>query len=157
MTKDDIETVDREVEVVVRAARLFSAVTAESIAQAGDNVTLPQLRVLTLASTRGSLNNRQVADSLGVHISNASRISERLVQSGLLSRRDSPSDRRYVELTLTDKGAQLVDVVTAHRRAVFHRFLVLLSDTQRSDLTRALSDFTDVGEQQLDTPHGYIP
>jgi DNA-binding MarR family transcriptional regulator len=148
---------DHEVETVVDAARVFSAVTAESIAQAGDGVTLPQLRVLTLASTAGSLNNSQVADALGVHISNASRICERLVQAGLLSRRDSPSDRRQVELTLTIEGRRVLDVVTNHRRGLFRRVLVHLSEEQRSNLGQALEDFTESADRQLETPHGYIP
>lgn len=145
------------VEIVVRAARVFSAVTAESIAQAGDNVTLPQLRVLTLASLAGSLNNRQVAEALDVHISNASRICERLVQAGLLARRDAPSDRRQVELTLTKAGERLVDVVTSHRRAVFLRILSKLSDDQRSTLSQALTDFSAAADQQLETSHAYFP
>jgi hypothetical protein len=37
---------------LMSAARIFAGITAESIAQTGDAVTLPQLRVLVLASTR---------------------------------------------------------------------------------------------------------
>lgn len=157
LTKIEREKIDREVEAVVRAAQVFSAVTAESIAQAGDNVTLPQLRVLTLASVSGSLNNSQVAEALDVHISNASRICERLVQANLLSRRDSPNDRRQVELTLTDQGARLIDLVTNHRRSVFLRALVALSNEQRSALTQALTDFTDVADHQLENARAYLP
>lgn len=149
--------VDQEAEVVVRAARVFAAVTAESLAQAGDSVTLPQLRVLTLASGVRALSNSQVAAALGVHISNASRICDRLVQAGLLSRRDSPTDRRQVELTITERGAQMIDAVTGHRRSVFVRVLDQLSDVQRSALGQALDDFTAAAEEVLETPHAYLP
>ena len=150
-------TPDPEVETVVNAARVFSAVTAESIAQAGDSVTLPQLRVLTLASGGGSLSNTEVATALGVHISNASRICERLVQAGLLSRRDSPTDRRQVELTVTERGSRLVGAVTEHRRAVFSDILERLSDAQRADLNLALKDFTDAADVVLETPRDSCP
>lgn len=149
--------VDHEVEVVVRAARAFSAVTAESIAQTGDSITLPQLRVLTLASMVGSLSNIQVATALGVHISNASRICERLVQAGLLSRRDSPRDRRQVELTITGRGAQVISTVTNHRRSVFLQVLDQLSDSQRLALGQALTDFTGAAEQVLQSSYAYLP
>lgn len=157
LSKNEQDKVDREVEIVVRAARVFAAVTAESIAQAGDKLTLPQLRVLTLALASGSLNNGQVADALNVHISNASRICERLVQAKLLSRRDSPTDRRQVELTLTDQGAELITQVTSHRRGVFLRTMLMLSDTQRSTLAQALTDFTEAVDQNVESPHAYLP
>lgn len=145
------------VEVVVGAARVFSAVTAESIAQAGDNVTLPQLRVLTLAATRGAQSNSEIAASLGVHISNASRLCERLVQAGLLARRDSPSDRRQVQLTITERGTRLLEAVTDHRRAVFTEVLALLPVPQQAALSEALADFTHAADQVLRAPRAYLP
>lgn len=145
------------VDVVVAAARVFSAVTAESIAQAGDTVTLPQLRVLTLAATRGALSNGQVATSLGVHISNASRLCDRLVQAGLLARRDLPGDRRQVELTITDHGSRLLETVTDHRRDVFNQVLALLSASQQAALSAALADFTHAADQVLQAPRAYLP
>lgn len=145
------------VEVVVGAARVFSAVTAESIAQAGDSVTLPQLRVLTLTATRGALSNGEIAAALGVHISNASRLCERLVQAGLLARRDSPSDRRQVQLTITERGTQLLETVTDHRRAVFTEVLDLLPASQQAALSDALADFTRAADQVLRAPRAYLP
>lgn len=151
------EKVDQEIEAVIRAARVFSAITAEAIAQAGEAVTLPQLRVLTLASTTTSLNNGQVARALDVHISNASRLCERLVQAGLLSRRDLPHDRRQVELTLTDQGRQLIDRVTDHRRIALRRVLQSLPDSRRSALARALSDFTEAAHEHIDLRDAFLP
>lgn len=148
---------DQTVETVVRAARVFSAITAESIAQAGDGVTLPQLRVLVLASTQSGLNNKAVAEALNVHISNASRICDRLVQAGLLSRRDSPSDRRHVQLALTARGARLVAAVADHRRRIFGQTLAGLDAEQQAILTRALRAFSEVAEEQLQSRVSYTP
>jgi hypothetical protein len=53
-------------ESLMNAARIFAATTAESVAQIGDTVTLPQLRILVLASTRPSVNNSDVAQALDV-------------------------------------------------------------------------------------------
>ena len=156
--RSDLTTAEApEVDVVMRAARVFSAVTAESIAQAGDSVTLPQLRVLTLATSVGSLSNSQVATALGVHISNASRICERLVQAGFLSRRDSPSDRRQVELTITERGSALITAVTRHRESVFAQVLDQLPQDQRSAVTQALASFAAAAEPVLRNPHAYLP
>ena len=72
-------------------------------------------RVLVLASQPGRLNATGVAEALGVHLSSASRICDRLVQAGLLDRRDLPQDRRHVELTLTPAGERLLASVNDHR------------------------------------------
>jgi DNA-binding MarR family transcriptional regulator len=126
---------------LLAAARVFAAITAESIAQGGDGVTLPQLRVLMLASQPGPLNASAVAAALDVHLSTASRICDRLVQSGLLHRRDLPEDRRQLELTLTPLGERLLSGVTAHREQVFARILRRMSPDERAMLARSLDSF----------------
>ena len=146
MTEDETAAA---VELVVRAARVFAAVTAESIARAEQPVTLPQLRVLTVASEVGPLSNADVARTLGVHISNASRLCDRLVQAGLLDRRGSPTDRRQVELTLTADGRGLLERVTAHRQKAFTTILSGMSPTERQALRRPLDAFVRSGEARI--------
>lgn len=137
-------------EALMAAARIFAGITAESVAQTGDAVTLPQLRVLVLASTRPALNNAEVADALDVHLSNASRTCDRLVQAGLLSRRESPTDRRRVELSLTRKGEELLASVTTHRRSAFSRILQQMPPKDQLALARALDAFTDLAEEHTE-------
>jgi DNA-binding MarR family transcriptional regulator len=126
------------VETAVRAVRLFAGVTAESIAQLDDVVTLPQLRVLVLASSTPGLSNSAVAEELDVHLSNATRICDRLVQAGLISRREAPTDRRRVELRLTSAGEAVVETVIAHRRATVSRILRRMTSEEQQDLSAAL-------------------
>jgi DNA-binding MarR family transcriptional regulator len=68
-------------QTLMNAARIFAPITAESVAQVGEGVTLPQLGVLVLASQPGHLNASGVAETLDVHLSSASRICDRLVQA----------------------------------------------------------------------------
>src|SRR5262245_5856871 len=97
----------RQVETVMDASRVLVAVIAKSIAATDPSLTLPQMRVLTIVSRHGPLNLNAVAESLGVHPSNATRTCNRLVEAGLLDRRDNPEDRRNVVLTLTPEGRDL--------------------------------------------------
>ena len=114
---------DPDLDAVMRASRVIAGIVAESIAQAGDAVTVPQLRVLVLLATGADINASAVAAALDVHPSNATRILDRLVQAGLLDRREAAVDRRNVELSLTDDGLRLVDSVMEHRRQAFERVL----------------------------------
>ncbi len=126
---------------MITAARVFAGVTAESIAQVDAVITLPQLRVLVLASKVEPLSATAVADALDVHLSTASRICDRLVQAALMHRRDRPDDRRQLELTLTDEGRRVLDNITEHRRRVFTRILRRIDPAERTALTRALDGF----------------
>lgn len=85
---------DREVDSVLLASRVLVAVVAASLAQVEEVVSLPQLRVLVMVSSRGPLNVGAVAAGLGVHRSNATRACDWLVAQGLLDRRELPTDRR---------------------------------------------------------------
>jgi DNA-binding MarR family transcriptional regulator len=143
------DTTNATVDLVLRAARVFAAVTAESIARSGPGVTLPQLRVLTVASEIGTLNNADVARTLGIHISNASRLCERLVQAGLLDRRDNAIDRRQVDLSLTDAGRRLVDSVAEHRRQAFSAILAGMTPAELAELRGPLTAFVSSGEHRI--------
>ena len=137
----------RHVETLLNAARIFGAITAESIAQVGEGVTAAQLRVLVLASQPGYLNATGVAEALDVHLSSASRICDRLVQAGLLDRRDLPRDRRHVELTLTPASERLLETLNEHRREVFARLLRRIDAADRDTLTQALNRFIAAADE----------
>lgn len=125
------------------AARVLVAVVATSIAEVEDTVSVPQLRVLVMLATRGPLNLVAVAEGLGVHPSNATRTVERLVTAGLVDRRDVPTDRRHVALTLTPDGRGVVDSVFEHRRAAIGRVIARMPETKRRALPSALDSFAD--------------
>jgi DNA-binding MarR family transcriptional regulator len=125
------------------AARVLVAVVARSVAEVEDQVSLPQLRVLVMLATQGPLNLVAVAEALGVHPSNATRAVERLVLAELVDRRDSPTDRRNVALTLTTKGRALVDSVFEHRRAAIEEVVERMPEAKRRALPNALESFAD--------------
>lgn len=123
------------------ASRVLVAVAAESVAEVEAAVTLPQLRVLVLASTGAPLSVAGVAGSLGVHPSNATRTVDKLVTSGYLDRQEDPSDRRLVRLTLTGAGRALVEAVNEHRRDAISRVLEVMHPPARDELAASLEAF----------------
>ncbi len=127
----------------MRAARVFSGVVAASLARVGDVVTPPQLRVLVLVGLRENVNASAVADELDVHLSSASRLIDRLVTAGLLARRDSPVDRRHVQLSLTEAGSRLLDEIMEHRRSMLAAILSRMSAADRRTLRACLSRFSE--------------
>jgi DNA-binding MarR family transcriptional regulator len=142
----DASDLDGQVEAVMRAAQVLVAVVARSVAEVEDVVTLPQLRVLVMVATQGSMNLTAVAEGLGVHPSNATRTCDRLVMAGLLDRRDSPGDRRQLELTLTREGERLIASVLQHRREAIAEAVGRMPEAQRQQLATALAAFADASD-----------
>jgi DNA-binding MarR family transcriptional regulator len=140
----------RQVEAVMEASRVLVAVIAQSIAAADQTLTLPQMRVLTIVSRQGPLNLNAVAQSLGVHPSNATRTCNRLVEAGLLDRRDNPEDRRNVVLTLTPEGRDLWEGVMDHRRRSIEQVVRRLTPKEREQLAAGLTAFAAVAERTLE-------
>jgi DNA-binding MarR family transcriptional regulator len=134
------------VESVVQGTRAFGAMIAGSLAAVDPPITMPQWRVLVLASPEPQ-NVKSVARDLGVHPSNATRLCDRLVRAGLLDRRPLQDDRRQVVLTLTRRGEDLVDRVFGHRRQAVERILAVMPPHQRSAVAQAFSHFVAAAEQ----------
>ena len=85
---------------------------------------MAQLKSLFIITHLGNTHFRSLAQALDVTQGNVTGIVDRLVEQGLVARRQDPDDRRVVWLEATDKGREL---------------LTNLMDTQTSHMTNVLS------------------
>lgn len=134
---------DHLVDAVLGASRALVAVAARSLAGIAEDVTLPQYRVLVELAARGPHRVLDLAVVLNVDASTASRMCERLVRKGLVSRRRLNTDRRSVRVSLTSAGRQLVEEVTRRRREEIARILSRLPRANRRPVLTALRAFAD--------------
>jgi DNA-binding MarR family transcriptional regulator len=145
---------DSATEQLVSASRALVAIAARSLGRHEDQVTLPQYRALVVLSTRGHLRPVDLAESLEVEPSSATRMCDRLVRKGLLERSHRDSDRREVELRLSAEGRSLVSDVTARRRRDLRRVLSRISTDDQARLIEALRIFNDAAGEPSDTAMG---
>ncbi len=110
-------------------------------------MTMSQAKVLYLVQASTPLGMSELAARLGVTVSTASGLVERLVEAGLVDRRDDPADRRQVLLTMTDVGAASLDRMrelnAGHMRAMLDRVATAdLATVDRSIriLTKAVTE-----------------
>ena len=136
-----------QVETVVSATRVVGALIAESLATVDPPVTMPQFRVLVLAS-EAPRNVTTIAEDLEVHPSNATRVCDRLVNAGLLDRRRATADRRQVVLSLTPAGERLVETAMSWRRGRVERAMARMTPEERSGLAAALARFAEAVEAE---------
>lgn len=139
---------DEVVSAVLTASRVLVAVSARSLAQVEERVTLTQFRTLVVLSSGGGRTNlNRLADQLAVTPSTAMRTVDRLVAAGLATRRENAENRREVILGLTDEGQRIVRDVTATRREDIAAILQRMSDRKRSELVAAFRAFAVAADE----------
>jgi DNA-binding MarR family transcriptional regulator len=127
-------------DVLLAVARLAMDV---SVRAAGEVAGLSpvQLRALTALHAMGEANLGRLAEGMGVTLSTASRLVDRLAAAGRVHRRPSPADRREVSLTLTATGTAVLREYDERRVAGLRRRLDDVPADRRAAVVEALTEF----------------
>ena len=142
-----IGSTDELVTAVLTASRVLVGVSARSLAEVEDTVTLTQFRTLVVLDNHEEINLNTLADLLSVTSSTAMRMINRLLTSGMVTRRDNPANRREVLLGVTDEGRRLVRQVTAKRREEITRIVAEMPETRRDELVMAMRAFAEAAHE----------
>jgi len=95
-------------------------------------ITVPQFLGLSFLRTHPNSPVKAFAETLGLQLSSASGLLDRLTNLGLLKRTHSTEDRRMVLLTLTPKGGQMVDEIMEQKRQSIAEIFSTLSADERT-------------------------
>jgi DNA-binding MarR family transcriptional regulator len=147
-----IGSIDELVTAVLTASRVLVGVSARSLAEVEDTVTLAQFRTLVVLDNHEEINLNTLADLLSVTSSTAMRMINRLLISGMVTRRDNPTNRREVLLGVTDEGRRLVRQVTAKRREEITRIVAAMPETRRDELVMAMRAFAEAAHEPEPRP-----
>lgn len=139
---------------VLTASRVLVGVAARSLAGLADEITLPQYRALIVLAGRGPVRPVDLAGALASTSSTVTRLCDRLVDKGLISRERAGADRRAVELALTAAGRDLLDAVTAARRAEIAAILREVPASERRGIVTALRTFGEAAGEVPDHDWG---
>lgn len=145
------EGVDELVTTLLTASRVLVGVSARSLAEVEDTVTLSQFRTLVVLRGHGQTRLNRLAERLGVGPSTALRAVDRLISAGLVVRRENEVDRREVVIGLTSHGKDLVDTVTARRRAAITDIVSAMPPQQSRALVDALDAFSRAADEPIAT------
>jgi DNA-binding MarR family transcriptional regulator len=138
---EEVETGEELIDAVLGASRALVAVAARSLVHVAEDVTLAQYRVLVELAARGPQRLVDLAAVLRVDPSTTTRMCDRLVRKGLVSRRRASADRRAVRVTLAPSGRDVVANVTRSRRAELGTVLARLPQDDRRPVLAALRAF----------------
>lgn len=124
-------------EALLEAARGLMRISLRAADGIGD-VSVVQLRALTVLDHLGQANLGELADGMGVTPSTTSRLVDRLVVAGLVERATAEHSRREIALRLTPEGCTTLQRYDDLRLAALHRLLAALPDQERQVALRGL-------------------
>jgi len=129
-------------EVLLAALRLAMGVSVRAADVVG-GISPVQLRALTVLRETAGANLVQLAQGMGVTVSTASRLVDRLVAAGLAERRPAPQTRREIRLSLTRSGKATLSRYDRLRLDGLHSCLHHVPTEHHETLVAALRTLVD--------------
>jgi DNA-binding MarR family transcriptional regulator len=120
-------------------------------------ISVPQFRTLALLGSAPSVNLSAVADTLDASLPTASRIVSGLVARGWVVRHECASDRRHVELSLTARGQQNLEMARAGAKEYLVQELSRLDAAEVRTISKAMGLLHSVFAQGLQAGDGEKP
>lgn len=116
------------------------------------DITMAQAKLLYVVAIAGELSMSEIAARLGVTVSTSSGAVERLVELGLLTRSEDPSNRRQVRVSVTSMGTTTLGHLRELNDRHFRMLLELVSDEDLHVVERATRILADAMSDAAPSP-----
>lgn len=138
-------TIETHAEAIDRfVADLHDTMTAFRCAGTGrlirSGVSMTHMQVLWLLQHQGDLPMSRLAELLGVSVSNATGLIDRMEERGLVERVRVPDDRRVVLVRIAAGGIAAMDETEAIKQDRMRSILARLDPEQLDRLTTSFAD-----------------
>ena len=124
--------------VLQTATRILAGVALRSLDVLDDEVTLPQFRLLAVLADLGPVPTGKAARTLGLDPSTVTRLADRMVAAGHVTRGTDPRHRGVVTLDLTPSGRDLAAAADGWRRRELAQLMARLTPAEQETVTTAL-------------------
>jgi len=136
------ENIEQEVEILNRMgpelSKVFGTQDLEEVLDI--DIKFAHIPILCQIRTLRNPTMGELGDSSGFQLSSLTRITDKLVERGLVAREADASDRRVVRVSITDEGRQIVEKFEKARKKKVKSILMRLTSRERKDLIRVLQD-----------------
>jgi DNA-binding MarR family transcriptional regulator len=133
MAADEDETLSEAFWGVARRLRHLSR---EALAQW--DIAPSHSRALRVLTHHGTMRLSELSDHLHIAARSTTEVVDGLQDRGLVERRPDPLDRRATLVALTEEGARVGKAIRSARDAEAEGVFSVLSETDRTNLTRIL-------------------
>jgi len=127
-----IDRIDRLIHLI---AGKFSREVAQAIE---GTMSVSEFLVLRMLAQTGPSRVSQIACKMQITASAVTFLTDKLADKELILRKRDEADRRVVLVSITEKGARVLEELEALRRAAAERMLEGLSDSELSGIVAIL-------------------
>ncbi|HEX5480352.1 MAG TPA: MarR family transcriptional regulator [Dehalococcoidia bacterium] len=154
MLLSEDETIERVIAEVGRLNMTLEPLRIQAWEAYG--VTVSQLRVMHLIRQMGAPSQRELTLALKISGPTLSGMIDRLIQRGVIERRDDALDRRITRVSVTAEGDDVLRALEQAGHAVLGEALAAIGPAARQRLARDLASFATATEAVMNaraTPH----
>ncbi|MEQ8190241.1 MAG: MarR family transcriptional regulator [Candidatus Eremiobacterota bacterium] len=108
------------------------------------NISLSQLNVLMFLESRERARMKEIGEELGIKPSSATNLVDRLIKSDLIERSSVPDDRRVVEVSLTEKGKEVIEEVRKVDNQHWEKMLVKIDEREYEEILRVVKKLDNI-------------
>jgi len=103
-------------------------------------ISMAQLNIMYTLQRVGAMTMSHLADVLGVSLSNATGLVDRMEERGFIERSRVPEDRRVVIVRITEAGARMLDENEALHDALMRSVLARLDAAELPAIAHAVAE-----------------
>jgi DNA-binding MarR family transcriptional regulator len=111
--------------------------------------SMSQLGALMAIHRMGTSAVSVLGNELGISNAAVSQMLDRLVQEGMISRTEDPDDRRVKQISLTERGQQMLQESLRARHSWISELAETLSESEKQEICQALEILIDHARQLL--------
>jgi DNA-binding MarR family transcriptional regulator len=112
-------------------------------------LTQAEFRCLRLFSANENVNNKQIAERMGLSPSRLTRIIDGLVKKGYINREIDNSDRRNMRVYLSGKGVEIVELLNKAYVNIHQEILEDIDESQHQPLITAMTNLLSALERWI--------
>lgn len=139
----DLSTIERSLTILRRWGNLPRIRERYEVAMGASPVDKASYRLLVRLDEKGPARLSDLAETVGVDLSTASRQVHALEEAGFVAREAMEEDRRASLLHVTERGRAMVGRILEARRTVITELLAGWTPDERDELARVLGRLAD--------------
>lgn len=130
-------------------SRIFMQNAVDNGRSINSDLKLSQIRAIAAFRNKDCLSMKELANNIGVKLSNMTMMIDRLIQDEMAKRNRDESDRRKVMVSLTPKGKKIRAKFLAQRRKVAKSIFANLNNQDKNELLESLDKACHLLEKSI--------
>jgi DNA-binding MarR family transcriptional regulator len=130
--------------LINRSVRRATTMTAALDTDLELNVTHQQFEVIVLLDEEGTLQVAEIGRKLQIAKAQMTQVMDKLSELGLIERKPNPSDRRAINVSLSDRGKTVLEANKERLRNAVKETMSAISDADLAELSASLRKVQDI-------------